>query len=70
MGGGVAGAVGGMMLVGCGGVPRVVSRWPGFSGAKGVLRGHGGQGANVCRWGDRLWGLSPVSWRLALGAAL
>ena len=44
MGGVVAGVVGAIMPVGCAGLPRVVSRWPGLSGARGFfLQDRGGQ---------------------------
>lgn len=49
-GGIVAGVVAGIMPVGCDGLPRVVSRWSGLSGARGFfLQGRGGQEAEaVC----------------------
>ena len=39
MGGVVAGVVAGIMPVGCDGLPRVVSRWSGLSGARVVPSG-------------------------------
>ena len=43
LGGVVAGVVGLIMPVGCGGLPRVVSRWSGLSRGQGVLQDRGGQ---------------------------
>ena len=43
MGGVVAGVVGLIVPVGCGGLPRVVSRWSGLSRGQGVLQDRGGQ---------------------------
>ena len=41
------------MAVGCDGLPRVTLRWiEPFQGARGVLRGPGGQGVGA----GRLWG--------------
>ena len=50
LGGVVAGVVGLIMPVGCGGLPRVVSRWSGLSGGQRVfLQDRGGQEAGaVC----------------------
>ena len=49
-GGIVAGVVAGIMPVECDGLPRVVSRWSGLSGAREFfLQGRGGQEAGaVC----------------------
>ena len=43
MGGVVAGVVGLIMPVGCGGLPRVASRWSGLSRGQGFLQDRGGQ---------------------------
>ena len=43
LGGVVAGVVGLIMPVGCGGLPRVASRWSGLSRGQGFLQDRGGQ---------------------------